>query len=370
MSSCSLFARRGMNVGGLVLVAPPDASARMYRDLALDSPPSTAPVTRGSVGSAPPSAFQMHARSASEVADGARARARLQHKGSRDVGIVGLSAGSTASESQGPASPASGAHELYGTHGAGLGVPVFQTPAKSRSPSPGPMQMQTAGSDLADDASAGPICPDHLRLLSTPIQLGSDDGDGLHTPNIGEPKDICQPVVGPVVVGLPPDILHNARNVAPLTRASPAAPSSPPSFPTSSPTTSSSSYLSYQPGVHATAGPLPPPPRSIFEQRDVNAPPPRPPRFHTPLPASTRRDIDAIKEALQLPHSVAAKLAARTPPAEEDKTCSPDLDMSPRLDNKEETRSGESVYSDESDSEQCVFHCFYSSLLVHDYPCA
>ncbi|PBL02736.1 hypothetical protein ARMGADRAFT_1023913 [Armillaria gallica] len=59
------------------------------------------------------------------------------------------------------------------------------------------------------------------------------------------------------------------------------------------------SYLNYQPGVHATAGPLPPPPR-------LDPPPPR--------SARRRGDIEAVKQALQLPPSVSAALSRRVPP--------------------------------------------------------
>ncbi|KAK0190767.1 hypothetical protein F5146DRAFT_1223606 [Armillaria mellea] len=61
------------------------------------------------------------------------------------------------------------------------------------------------------------------------------------------------------------------------------------------------SYLTYQPGVHATAGPLPPPPR-------LDPPPPR-------SAARRRGDIEAVKQALQLPPSVSAALSRRVPPS-------------------------------------------------------
>ncbi|KAK0491201.1 hypothetical protein IW261DRAFT_73649 [Armillaria novae-zelandiae] len=60
------------------------------------------------------------------------------------------------------------------------------------------------------------------------------------------------------------------------------------------------SYLNYQPGVHATAGPLPAPPR-------LDPPPPR-------SAARPRGDIDAVKQALQLPPSVSAALSRRISP--------------------------------------------------------
>ncbi|KAK0206789.1 hypothetical protein DFS33DRAFT_619654 [Desarmillaria ectypa] len=57
------------------------------------------------------------------------------------------------------------------------------------------------------------------------------------------------------------------------------------------------SYINYQPGIHATAGPLPPPPRLDL-----------PPRS-----ARRRGDIEAVKQALQLPPSVSAALSLRAP---------------------------------------------------------
>ncbi|KAI0829395.1 hypothetical protein BC628DRAFT_1337370 [Trametes gibbosa] len=323
----TLFSRRGVHIGGLALVAPADASPSTYTDL---TPPSTAPVGTERGAYPPPSAsshYHAHARSASEAVDaGGRAR-RLHHKSSRDVGIVGLSSASTASDSLGPASPTSDDYHAY-VHHEGLGVPLFQTPAKSH---------------LSDTSTASPYHRSPTQtLLSTPI-FGMNDG--LVTPGIGEYKDIQQPVVGPVIVGLSPEMMHRTQRPAsaapyPTSHASSSVQSptsrSPPYQPSSS-----SQYLHYQPGVHATAGPLPPPPRSIF---DTGAPP-RPPRFHTPVPTNTRREIEAIKEKLQLPQSVSAVLAARTPPEAHNR---PGHGPSP---SRSDTRdSEESTYSQDNES--------------------
>ncbi|KAH6871277.1 hypothetical protein BKA70DRAFT_1241920 [Coprinopsis sp. MPI-PUGE-AT-0042] len=85
--------------------------------------------------------------------------------------------------------------------------------------------------------------------------------------------------------------------------------------------------------LHATAGPLPPPPRATFASMALSTPPPpRPPRLHSPglpLPsaasavgatrpsrvtdttssAATRADLEKVKQALQLPPSIAARAA-------------------------------------------------------------
>ncbi|KAI0773824.1 hypothetical protein C8Q74DRAFT_1368373 [Fomes fomentarius] len=338
----TLFSRRGLHIGGLALVAPPDASPKTYTNL---SPPSTAPVSTWSGTHPPPSAFApSHTRSASEaVQTSSASRSRLHHKSSRDVGIVGLSSASTASESLGPVSPTSDEYHVY-AQSEGLGVPIFQTPAKSRPPSPGVVTPE-----LSDTSSGSAFRSPHQRQLSTPI-FGMEDG--IVTPGIGEGKDIRQPVVGPVIVGLSPEMLQRTQGA--IGRGAPSVQSPASSSPSqhSSSASSPSQYLHYQPGIHATAGPLPPPPRSIYGRDATNAaPPPRPPRHHTPLPNSARRDIDAIKEALQLPQSVSAKLAARTPPESDTHLA---RDSSPSRAERTETRSQESAYSQDSESEPSV----------------
>ncbi|KAH9960490.1 hypothetical protein BC827DRAFT_400151 [Russula dissimulans] len=78
--------------------------------------------------------------------------------------------------------------------------------------------------------------------------------------------------------------------------------------PVSSPTLSSppSSYLYYQPGVHSKAGPLPPPPRAMFDI-DFNAPPPpRPPRLRSPSPLTSLKSPGPAT-----PTSVTVRLASK-----------------------------------------------------------
>ena len=362
----TLFSRRGLHIGGLALVAPPDASPKTYTDL---TPPSTAPISTGTTAPLPLAFVPAHTRSASEAASAPGSRSRLHHKSSRDVGIVGsLTSASTASESLGPISPTfSDDYHLY-AQSEGIGIPLFQTPAESRPPSLGGTTPELL------DASSTAFKSPHQSLPSTPI-FGMEDG--IVTPAIGEGKDIGQPVVGPVIVGLSPTMLqsHSARGMTTATNVSavasrgsllvqsPAAPS--PSYHyASASSTSPSHYLHYQPGVHATAGPLPPPPRSIFDRDSTTtSAPPRPPRFHTPLPNNARRDMDAIKEALQLPQSVSARLAARTPP-EVDKRLSdesppslPDSGRNPRC-------SEDSAYTEEL--ECAVFHAILV-MLAHTH---
>jgi hypothetical protein len=143
------------------------------------------------------------------------------------------------------------------------------------------------------------------------------------TPDIGHGKHIDIPVAGPIVVKL-----DSHMRKAPSSRTnSPPLDTSLLRTPTSS---TASSYLHYQPGilffkstaiitstqaitgVHSVAGPLPPPPRANFNINIHSPPPPRPPRFSSPTPTRSKRDLDAVKQSLQLPPSVTAILASKS----------------------------------------------------------
>ncbi|OCH93567.1 hypothetical protein OBBRIDRAFT_885398 [Obba rivulosa] len=291
-----LLSRRGLHVEGLALVAPPDASPRTYTDL---TPPPSAPLF--SERAAMVSQAGSHHRSASEAVI-AKPHSRLLHKSSRDIGIVG-----TAYKRPGGMSPASDEPRPQNTKM--LGVPVFQTPTKSRSSSPA---TREAGPDTIDGTR------DHqgqarYSLPAAAAHFASNEP--VSTPAIGEYKDISQPVVGPVVVGITSDMLKQDPSRRSTNNLSPAASNSATRVATSSSRSSytPSSYLFYEPGVHSTAGPLPPPPRIFDDTDDAPSPsttaPPRPPRLDR---AGPKRDIEAIKEALQLPKSVTAVLASRS----------------------------------------------------------
>lgn len=104
--------------------------------------------------------------------------------------------------------------------------------------------------------------------------------NGLITPEIGQAKDIRQPVVGPVVVDAAG--AWNSYGAPSASTLSPFSPANP--------------YLHYQPGIHSTAGPPPPP---IPRYGDPSAPPPRPPRMHTP-----NRSTDSENLRIPTPTSV------------------------------------------------------------------
>ncbi|KAL5527621.1 hypothetical protein ACEPAG_6422 [Sanghuangporus baumii] len=81
-----------------------------------------------------------------------------------------------------------------------------------------------------------------------------------------------------------PSPSHSYYSMA--TTASSSSLSSPPTVLTM-PAPAPSPYLYYQPGIHATAGPLPSPPRQIIPPKRDSPPPPRPPRLHAPNSGSS-----------------------------------------------------------------------------------
>ena len=324
-TTTTLSSRRGIHVEGLALVAPPDASPRTYTDL---TPPSTAPLST----EPPPSALRSlaHQRSQSEVTT-AIPKSRHQHKSSRDIGIVGA-VPSSAEPHERPVLPA------VGSQPAALKVPIFQTPADSRSPTPG---SNARTPDLSESGTLSPQIPFSATLAT------SGHTEEAMTPAIGESKDITQPVVGPVIVNTSEALRHRTQD-----KAAQSSVSSPGDVFASrqtqmsplsvvAPSQSASAYVHYEPGVHSRAGPMPAPPLPLFDvdprSGTLNPAPPRPPRAYTPLPPSVQRDPQALREALQLPQSVSTALASKRPT------------RSPKRNDSEVTE--ESVYSQEEDRE-------------------
>ncbi|RDB23266.1 hypothetical protein Hypma_009641 [Hypsizygus marmoreus] len=308
----SIRSRRGLpsSLAGLALVAPPDAAPHSYTHL---TPPSTAPIT-GETNSRD-ATRDGHHRSASEAVMTGQQPPRK--------GIDGA------------ASSSRDVPEKLKSHGRR--TPVIQQGRHSRSPSP------SAVSDAADPTHTL-LSPAHAR----PAMGRQDTQQSLIlTPEIGEEKDIDTRVAAPVVISLdsagPFQRRKEPRNASPTTQVvQPVAP-------TSFPSAATSPYLHYQPGVHAIAGPLPPPPRAMFNI-DTNSPvPPRPPRLNSPFSSRSRGDIEAVKQALQLPPSVTAALASRTPRSNPDKylTSPEDVSASPKKDPAPESSPSPSTDSSE-----------------------
>ena len=285
ISPSRLLSRRGLHINGFALMAPPDASPKTYTDL---TPPPTAPITGDRTAETP--SHPCHQRSASDITH-TSGHTRLHHKSSRDVGIL---SGGMFSIPERVGSPRDKTHDKDA-----LKAPIFQTPTKSRSPSPA---VHTP--DLSDSTTSSLNDSSHATPPTETIRVPGP----LLTPSIGEEQDIAQPVVGPVVVGLRSDeVLRRQSEPTPQPSANMA-------LSLNLPTHSTPPYLFYQAGLHATAGPLPPPPRSIFDADNQRGPPPpRPPRLRTPAP---RRDLDASKEPVQLPSPVSIAPVSRACSAE------------------------------------------------------
>ncbi|CAA7260230.1 unnamed protein product [Cyclocybe aegerita] len=317
----SLRSRRGHNssLAGLALVAPPDAALRTYTQL---TPPSTAPATGDYDGDSLVTVHQDrgHHRSASE-------NTATKTASSRDTGTVGTSQGALSST-------VAERSRTRGKDKNNNNAPpsfAFQRTTASRSPSP------TRSALAQGRALLSP--PDSVYPPMSTIDMFSP----IVTPDIGEGKEIHIPVAAPVVVDLESAQSQKALSSSMSSRSeSPAFRGAGMSYgsPVSLSSSLTSAYLRYQPGLHATAGPLPPPPRATFSIDVSTPPPPRPPRLHSPSPARIRGDLDAVKQALQLPPSVSAVLASRTPKLDETKKA---LDSQPPLtetsDPVSETRS-------------------------------
>lgn len=314
VSSSALLSRRGIQVNGLALVAPPDASPATYTDL---TPPPTAPLIASERAGFPhPSARHHHSHSASEVI----APRVDRHRTPRDIGIIGMGTPSGATE----ASAKSVVHETaQDVSDKALQVPIFQTPTKSRSPSPG------GTPDLSSDSATSSL-EDSLQSPANDPDMA--DREQARTPAIGEEKDVRQPVVGPVVVGLESD--HVIRRSTVPTDGAISSPAS--QYTTYS---NSSSHLPFNPVPSTASAPLPTAPTpTMTVQLPSGTPPPRPPRkLRTPLPEVSalanqmpKRNLDSLKESLQLPVSVTTVLASRSSSR---LGSSSDLsaDMSPRI---------------------------------------
>ncbi|KAF9495759.1 hypothetical protein BDN71DRAFT_1447214 [Pleurotus eryngii] len=321
-SPSDIRSRRGVNtrLEGLALVAPPDAAPRTYTQL---TPPPTAPIVGPSVDRVLRSndSIALHQRSASEAVG-------LRHKTSRDVGIVGTSKSIP---------PATNAPKLDGnqqgvTPGS-LKPPIFQRP-QTRSPSPG-------GTSDASDSS-------FRRNLSTPRRappmLAHHTTYPILTSEISQAKQIGAPVASPVIGKINNAYSTDTRLDTPFSAPDDPKPISSPLLPVS-PTMS---YLRYQPGLHATAGPLPPPPKAIGLESS-SPPPPRPPRLHSPPITRRRGDIDAVRQALQLPPSVSAVLASKLP-SSTNRSSSPSSSATKLNPSTQPTRNANSTTSDHRES--------------------
>ncbi|KAG6866530.1 hypothetical protein C0991_003074 [Blastosporella zonata] len=276
--STTIRTRRGVasDLAGLALVAPPDAAPKTYSHL---TPPTTAPPTADAT-----------TRNAE--------RSKSPHKITSDVThITNNSGGESGSTDETHRTPSH--HEprvIIDTNA--LAAPGDQHNRASRTPSPGGV---SGASDHVHEL---------LSAQGPGMARGGTPNSFITTPEIGEAKDISTRVAAPIVVSLNSAGPFRRKEDTSIVNDSVQHPISALPFPSQD----KSTYRHYEPGMDATAGPLPtlPPPRAMFNI-DVNSPaPPRPPRLNSPF-SRTRGDIEAVKQALQLPPSVTAALASRAP---------------------------------------------------------
>ncbi|KAH9062216.1 hypothetical protein EDB87DRAFT_1682216 [Lactarius vividus] len=222
--------------------------------------------------------------SSTQAGHSRKARSTTSHtkSSSRDIGIVGTrreSVRKLARHSQDAPSD--------------LKPPIFQTPT-ARSPSP---QISVSADTSESDSSAQHIPSD---VSYAPPAAMSASVEPMHS-------------VSPVMNGLtgytqprsvPSLITSSSRHQGISTpEQGQASPSSATSM-----SVAPSSYLFYQPGLHSKAGPLPPPPRAMFDIDFSAPPPPRPPRLRSPSPLTSKRGSGESTT----PTSVTLRLSSKT----------------------------------------------------------
>jgi hypothetical protein len=264
---------------GSALGAPPDTANQVslpdtYSSLTPSSPSSSSSLS-------PTTQKFPHSPSSSEPEKSRAARSKGHSRTpSRDVGIVGTLTRRELPQDLATVQDAPSDYQ----------PPIFQTPSsRSSSLDTRSISVDTTtpeSNPFAQTASSGET---HVRTtaMSASVEPIHDahvmNGHGIHTQ---------------------PHSTHTLDTSLPHTqlqgRASPAATT------TSSTSSAPSSYLHYQPGVHSKAGPLPPPPRAMFDM-DFNAPPPpRPPRRRSPSPLTSQKAPGVVA-----PASVTVRLASK-----------------------------------------------------------
>lgn len=329
-----LLSRRGR--GNLAFVAPPDASPSLYAEL---TPPcQSAPVvpqhqqldTRlGRENSARSSKSKGgHHRSQSDAIEPRRLRMR---KTSRDIGIVGTSI--TLSPTQVTKMDLSNDHHQDDGNETQVS-PVFQTPHFNN----GDAQRSTdplleKAEALMQEARAGrERGRDRDRERESPSQQ-QKTVNGHHPPSSSTSKR--DSAISPVIVGINPDQMWQALPPASPPTVISYTPHPAVAVPVQLALPAAPALLYYQPGVHSTAGPLPPPPRQmngngpspsasspprrLSPSGSMSPPPPRPPRLHTPSTSdrlSQRLSPSSSTKDLEKDRSVSSERPTRSPKAQ------------------------------------------------------
>ncbi|KAI9508651.1 hypothetical protein F5148DRAFT_864618 [Russula earlei] len=173
--------------------------------------------------------------------------------------------------------------------------PIFQTPS-ARTSSPGssaPVGSTSPVPNLVAQTSSFDAA--HVRPAAMSATV--------------EPVHNASPAMNGHQARAPPHSARSLKSPSPSHDQSIGTPEQAQPSPVASPplSTAPSSYPYHQHGVHSKTGPLPPPPRAMFDM-DFNAPPPpRPPRLRSPSPlVSLKNPGDST------PTSVTVRLASRS----------------------------------------------------------
>lgn len=303
----ALLTRRGIagyRVGALAFVASPDALQNAYTNIA---PPLSAPpgASRSSLQQATRDESKLgthHSRSASEaVRPGHPNRLR---KSSRDVGIVGtsISISPTTGQTQMELKVVDDDHvDGYGGEGksrveliqAAQVSPIFQRPSLSQT-----SLLSTESSHSPEHSLSHITSKDARRLSGTSSNshsVHSNYHDSNFSPVIGLNQSQLWQTPSMTNVAISAQTNGTVLGTPQISTSQQAIPNT---------------YLYYQPGFHATAGPLPSPPRQIQSLSSMSPPPPRPPRLHGLV--DREKDRLNAKQNTQSPKTASSELPTRS----------------------------------------------------------
>ena len=253
---------------GPALVAPPDSTSFTLHDISTSLTPTSPTSSSSSHSPTTPKRPHSHSSAKHEKSRTARSAAAHSRSSSRDVGIVGTVTRLELELPRDLPSPQDTPSDYQ--------PPIFQTPS-SRSSSPDistPVDTNPIESgSLTHTSSSGAV---HVRSPTTSASI-----EPIHSVSSGMNGHgvLAQPQSAPSLTTISPR--HHLVSTPDQSQVPPTAVTPISMAP--------SAYLHYQPGVHSKAGPLPPPPRAMFDI-DFNAPPPpRPPRLRSPSPLTSQK---------------------------------------------------------------------------------
>ena len=251
------------------LVAPPDThySFTTLHDISTPLIPAS-PTSSSSHSPTTPKRPHSQSSAKHEKSRIARSAAAHSRSSSRDVGIVGTVTRLELELPRDLPSPQDTPSDYQ--------PPIFQTPSlRSSSPdisSPVDTNPFQSGSST-QTSSSGAV---HVRSVTTSASI-----EPIHSVSSGMNGHgvLVQPQSAPSLTTASPR--HQLVSTPDHGQVPPLA-ATPISM-------APSAYLHYQPGVHSKAGPLPPPPRAMFDIDFTAPPPPRPPRLRSPSPLTSQK---------------------------------------------------------------------------------